>query len=599
MSSLRYITVVPAIRTIPGVECFDYAVDAESISIASDIVEEAPNIERPMVRIGDILRVPFRNRSLPALVINTAETSPFAARAIVIETPEPLLHLGADFVELLKLAARHSFTSQPSVLASWIKALPKKLKTTDERPETTARQSSFPIREERLLLDRWYDPRGLLAEAKRHSRGPLILTPWQYRAQELGALLGLNVLTSDTAAGKGWKMIQAFKDEGTPLVTTRVGAWLSCFAESIIVDEPENDDHKQDELSPRLDARWVVESCAKLRPQISVISFGTTQRIGESSIIMPDIELTMTEEPWTKRASAEVETLSPQSIQLAEEQLEKQLPVFIIHPIKGERTRISCRDCGWTAKCSFCNFPLSPNGSTGICKRCARKGVAPDTCPTCGGFDFSRGMPGKDRLAMQAKKHFNSELVSVIDLMELDALALAKKLPPESLLLITDLSLFGGATEDIRRKERILITWRRIASYAAITNSHVHVQGPDDLISTCRSWLSAEGVKATWELELGERRSFGYPPAVSFVKLLIDGAEQDAQTLVQDLTAAIPSDWAARGPYSVPFRSWTRKPRFAVHLVAPTLVEEEQLMKLLEPFKKRALIDLDPIAFFS
>ena len=598
-------------------ECFDYSVASEQCAVSSEqaernseqTVSDGPEKLRTahcaLLTVGDILRVPFRNRSIPALIIKISETSPFAARAITIEQPEPLLHLGEDLVQLLALAARHSFTSQPSVLASWIKTLPKRLKTTDERRQTRARQGSLPMRTERLLVDRWYDEQGLIVEAKRFGRGLLIVTPWQHRAVELGEILEINALTSETPTGKAWKMIQAFKDEGASLVTTRVGAWLACFAESVILDEPENDDHKQDELSPRLDARWVVESCARLHPQLNVLSFASTTRLEEGmhnharARQEPTIEASMSEEPWTKRASTEVETLSPQSIQLAEEQIEKQRSVFIIHPIKGERTRISCRDCGWTAKCSFCDFPLSPNGATALCKRCGRKGASPDTCPTCGGFDFSRGMPGKDRLAAQCKKHFNSELVSVIDLMELDALALAQRLPHDSLLVITDLALFGGASEDIRRKERILITWRRIASYTMTTNSHIHVQGSDELISVCRSWLTSEGVATTWLAELNERRNFGYPPAMSFVKLLVDGAEQDAQALVQDLAAKAPADWAVKGPYSVPFRSWTRKPRFAVHLVAPLFVKEEQLITFLEPVKKRALIDLDPIAFFS
>jgi hypothetical protein len=56
----------------------------------------------------------------------------------------------------------------------------------------------------------------------------------------------------------------------------RVSAWLSVFADAVIIDEPENDDYKQDELTPRLDARWIVSETAQLAPHLSTIQASTT-----------------------------------------------------------------------------------------------------------------------------------------------------------------------------------------------------------------------------------------------------------------------------------------------------------------------------------
>ena len=172
-------------------------------------------------------------------------------------------------------------------------------------------------------------------------------------------------------------------------------------------------------------------------------------------------------------------------------------------------------------------------------------------------------------------------------------------LPEDGLVVITDISLIGGVSEDIRRRERLLIAWRRLAASLAFRKTSVVVQGPEETLIDCTDWLTADGVARTWNKEIEERATFGYPPATRLIKIIIDGSEDDAVTVYSDLEKKLPANLKLRGPFGVPYRSASRGERFILHLTAPKTTDDATLVGLLDGFNKRAIIDLDPIAFFS
>ena len=590
--SNKFLSAVPSIRTIPGVDVFDYAIP-EDVTVA----------------VGDVIRVPFRKKELPALVVAMSETSPVAAKAHLLSRPDPLLSLGPVAAQLLFDASRRSFTSQPSVLLSWIRTIPKRAKTIPSGDQQIhAQEQSTPIRETRFRVDRWNDERGVLAEAKKSRGRVLILTPWHHRADELAARLGASVLHANVADGAAWKAVSTFASATEHiLIATRIGAWLSAVADVVLVDEPENDDFKSDELSPRLDSRWLVAKAAQLRPRLSVIAFSTTNRLGVADTKQaPTINVALSREPWKRRWGSQIDLLSPSSVMQIEETLKKNGDAWILHPISGDRASLACRDCGWAAVCSFCSFRLSQNGRSILCKRCGRKGTAPDECGSCGGMDFSRGQPGAEHLAKQCATYFQSDRIRVIDPMEFDRLAHAKRTTDQEgachaplQIILTDISLLASGVEDIRRKERLLIAWRRVCASAVVLQAKFHAQGHEEALNDCADWLTTVGVSTVWETELRERRAFGYPPAVRLAKLLIDGSMDMAEAIKTELMGVLPQTWSVEGPYPVEYRSYTRVPRHIVHVKPPVTTSEPELIDALNPWKKRALIDLDPIAFFS
>ncbi|MEK7115955.1 MAG: hypothetical protein AAB879_01010 [Patescibacteria group bacterium] len=576
----HFITVVPSIRSIPGVEEFDYAIPSNA-----------------NIQIGDVIHVPFRSKCVPGIVVAIRETSMHADRAIFLDDPHVLLRLPPATVALLRETSMRCFSSLPSVFHSWIRQAPKRIeKRLTSRPHAgmvgrRSRQMSLPHTHERFFVDRWGGKNGLIVEAKKSDGRVLILTPWKARADHLAIILKTKSLHADLAMTAGWNRVSGFvTGENRILVATRMGAWLSSVADTVLIDEPENDDYKQDELAPRYDARWMVECSARLRPDVRVVSYGTTPRLGAAihASSVPEIHAAIAIEQWRKRSGSSIELLSPNTVQEIESAVADGIAVSILHPIRGMRSRVSCSDCRWSASCPACGWNLSLGERHTLCKRCGKKADLPLSCPSCGGTDFSRGLPGMDQLQKRCDAHFGHDRVRVVDLLGFESDA-------RSLVVITDLSLLAGATEDIRRRERLIIAWRRVAAACATMDARLRVQGSEELVAECRSWLTVDGFSAAWKKEYLERRTFGFPPAVRLVKFLCDGTMDSAHTVVRDLRAFATGEWSVNGPYPVPYRSTTRKPRYVMHLIGP-LSSAPPVSRLSTTL---CHIDLDPIAFFE
>jgi primosomal protein N' len=570
---MPFISVVPAVRTPIGVDCFDYRIP-----------------ENASVNVGDLVLVPFRKRSTIALVVARSHTSAFADKAVEID-PAPILSLGASSAELLQATAQHTFSSRPTVFASWMRTAPRRLPSI---PSSSHPSSSTP---QNLTFFTSSRIQTIIQHASSATGRTLILTPWQHRAEAIASRLEASVLHADLADGAAWKTWTTFATSmSTVLVTTRIGSWLACLADTVLLDEPENDDHKQDELAPRFDGRWIVDASARIRNGLSVIRVGTTPPLG--SVLgpsdIPSIELPLTLEPWQGRGRTDLPGLSPAAIEQLEAAIEASHPVIVLHPVRGDRSRIHCRDCGWTMTCPSCSFTLTAETTTARCHRCGRTTDLPIACPSCGGSDLNASRIGKDRLASLVAMRYGTK-VTVVDLPELHRL----RLTPHTLVILTDLSLIGGYVEDIRRKERLIISWRRLAASVSQANGELYVLGPETLLSEARSWLSAEGLVSAWKQEETDRASFRYPPAHQRIKLLIDGEESNALAVLEHAKTALGPSWIIEGPFPVAYRSNTRIPRQILHLLPPAQLDEKELFLLLEPLAKEAIIDLDPIAFFS
>lgn len=574
---MSFIRVVPVLRTPYGMDVFDYAVeDAE-------------------MHIGDLIIVPFRLSEVPALVVGVMDESPVASRARWLRNPGRIMRFGPGLVGMLNATAVQTFTARTAVLHAWLRKIPKKkgiigsIRITDN----ISKRGSYSA----LLTE---NRPGTILKAAREEKGRvLILTPWKQRAESLSRVLKAPCLHADLSDGACWKAWTdfIFADSGI-LVSTRIGAWLSVFSDAVILDEPENDDHKQDEMAPRFDARWLTVEAQTFNPQLSLYEIGTTPRLSkkiEESAEIPELSPKLTLEPWSKNSGSPISGLSAQIMNRIDEAVGMNRPVIVLHPIKGDRGRLVCRDCGWKAECAGCGFDLSLDGENAICRRCRKKQSAVTTCPSCGGADFSKSRAGKKKVAEQLALRYGRESVQAYDLAEWHRLSLR----PCSLVVVTDFSLIGGYAEDIRRRERLIIAWRRLAAVVQNAQAELVVQGSEDLLTQARDWLTPEGLKRCWEEEFKERKMFGFPPAKRRIKCVFNGSEEKAKEFEARLVAKLGDVWKCEGPFPVAFRPKSRQPRFVIHLLPDKTLSDEQIKSSLIPYAKEAIIDLDPIAFYS
>jgi len=577
---MPFITVVPSLRTVPGVESFDYAVDAESD-----------------LSVGDLILVPFRQRQTAALIVSLSETSTVAAKAIKLKNPARLLRLGPVAVELLRRLSAWTFSSQPSILHAWLRKVPKRAKEPIYAlPPSGQITLAFNTRETRFLSDLRHGGTGLVKTAKQLSGRTLILSPWKRSAGILAEELKCPILHSDIADGEAWRLLSGFVAGSIPcLVATKVGAWLACFAEHVLIEEPENDDFKQDEMAPRFDARWIVDETYRLRRGLSVIEFSLTPRLtSQPSAAAPSIRLEPRFENLSRRGRTEIEPLMAATLFRIEEAVSRRRPVLIIHPPRGERGRYICANCGWQAVCQACGYSLTQYKTHGLCRKCGRKNPLPAACPNCQGTDFSRGVLGQEKLKEQLARLPYAKDIQVWNLTQTAELPF----PPESLVVLTNAAYLSGAAEDIRRRERLVIAWRRLAAKAEAAKSDLIVQAQEEILPVLRETLKAEGLAKEQAREFQERQVFGFPPAEVLVKLLIDGPEAKASSILAELGKSLPLGWTCTGPYLVPYRATARGNRFIILVKAPADTHPTRLVHVFKKYQDKAFIDLDPVAFF-
>ncbi len=565
----RFARIVPLCRTPVGIDAFDY--------VLPDGTRWLP---------GDLVRIPLRAQTVEGVILHVLETSPFAAKAKPIASNAPLTRFGQDWVDLVEWLAARTFQSTASIAKAWLRLLPKKLEPwkthAAERPQAGGLETQWVANPEGLVKDH-------LAERGR----TLIVAPFAQQAERLAAALDCPTLLSDdpkTVATGTWRSFL----EGTTqtLVTTRVGCWLGLFAEKLILLEPEQDEHKQDESSPRFDAR-LVAAWLHQRKGLALTAIGRTPPIhvdqGAATIpIHPRLSIRHA------HGRSGVPGLNIDTLETLLENTEER-PIVVIHPIRGLRARCQCRTCGFVVACTRCGTALRRQETSGWCDLCHLTQFLPETCPRCDGFDFSGSPPGLDLLKREWAKHGYPPCAW----RDGSPLALDLPFPHRALVLVTEPHLLGGFAEDIRRTERLCRTYRSLASRVAEAEGELILQVHDGDTDRWLTWLTADGVRTLNLAERTARAAFRYPPSVRLAKILLEGSEEGAARTCNELQAACAADPAfleLRGPFLAEGRVRTRA-RWVAHLLFRPETSEQALLARLRPWARHAKIDLDAVAF--
>jgi len=217
-------------------------------------------------------------------------------------------------------------------------------------------------------------------------------------------------------------------------------------------------------------------------------------------------------------------------------------------------------------------------------------------CPVCGSSDLSRAKAGRDRLRSDLDANgFND--VTICSLTEWNACA---NIPKNSLVIMTDLSLLSGGAEDLRKKERLIIAFRRLVD--TCDSSTLMVQGDAGLCTEAKQWLTPHGCMDALTHEIEERRAFGLPPVTRLLKMIFRGNQGYASRQLEAVQARINthSAMAVQGPYPILNRPSHRQERWIGHLVMPMETPAERIRSAVEPLlSSDTILDLDPIAFFE
>lgn len=348
-----YVNVVPAIRSIRGVNVFTYQT-AEVVSV------------------GQVVRIPWRNKSVVGVVweVNVVQPS-FVTKALITTTDHIL---SAHYLDWLKWFAQYYFIS----LSHAVKiALPAILQRPREVVQQIISQPDSPIRVSKarvaligtlvntvvaqqigssstVVYNRWQELVALLHGILKHGLRVAVIVPEEYMIEDWQAYLAQYEPLTLSAKVNGSHMYAvwcAIQQKSVKLVigTKRLSVFPLDQCDMVIVIDPEHPAHKQWDMNPRYQVWRVTQQLAqnsKTRwlgcsqtPPADYIS--RTKLFTElvDTIPGPDIRIIdMSTEPYS-------ESLGVLSTAVIEHCKQAAVP-FLWFNKKGEGSFMVCRDCG-------------------------------------------------------------------------------------------------------------------------------------------------------------------------------------------------------------------------------------------------------------
>ncbi len=211
---------------------------------------------------------------------------------------------------------------------------------------------------------------------------------------------------------------------------------------------------------------------------------------------------------------------------------------------RGDSRSIICQNCGWQAKCSSCDLPLTFHSDEGrfSCHTCGRQYPSRTDCENCGSADIIFKSPGTKAIASYLAKLFPSAKIARFDtdnkkperidarhgeiaagnidiLVGTQLLTKGHDLPNLGLAAML-LAESGLSFPDYTAEERAFQTIRQLAGRVGRGHraGHVIIQSfnPD---SALLSQALNSNYEAFYESQIKERQAYGFPPLWFVLKI--------------------------------------------------------------------------------
>ncbi len=237
--------------------------------------------------------------------------------------------------------------------------------------------------------------------------------------------------------------------------------------------------------------------------------------------------------------------------ELMEERLEKKQQIILFLNRRGFAGFVSCRACGYVAKCPHCDVSLSSHrGGRLVCHYCGYEEPAFHTCPECGSPYIGSFKAGTQQIEELVKKEFpharvlrmdmdttrhkddHEKILEAFSSEEADILIGTQMIvkghdfPNVTLvgILAADLSLYA---EDYRAGERTFQLLTQAAGRAGRGREPgevvIQTYSPEHYsIETA----ARQDYEAFYEEEIAYRKLMGYPPAANLLAILLTGEEE-------------------------------------------------------------------------
>ena len=338
----------------------------------------------------------------------------------------------------------------------------------------------------------------------------------------------------------------------------------------VIVDEEHESSFKQQDPSPRYHARSAAIMLARqfgaktllgtATPSIEVYKHCKDGKYGYVQMTRrySDIELPEIEVVDIKRLKFQkrmIGSLSPVLVDAIRESLSNNGQVILFQNRRGFSNFIECKQCGWVPRCEHCDVSLTYHKKTNTlsCHYCGHSYTLPKACPCCETFDFVNVGLGTERIEEQVKKLFPDARVLRMDLDTTRSANSYQKIinnfsSHESDILIGTQMVTKGLdfdnvnvvgildadtmlnVPDFRSYERTFQMLSQVAGRSGRKGKKgkviLQTRSADNPII---EFVMNNDYKKMYELQIGEREMFGYPPFTRLIYIYLK--HRDMQTL--------------------------------------------------------------------
>jgi len=241
-------------------------------------------------------------------------------------------------------------------------------------------------------------------------------------------------LHSRLSAGERYDTWRRVRNGELPIVVGARSAVFSPFQNLglIVVDEEHVPSYKQDDTTPRYNARDVAVMRAKLNDAVIILGSATPSlesyhNAQQGKYVLCQLKERVEKQklPHVKvvdlaqeRKNGNMSFLSSDLSSLLQDRMDKGEQVLLFLNRRGFSTFVKCQDCGYIEKCPRCDITLTFHRTDFSlrCHYCNYQKKAPDLCPQCDGYRFTYRGAGTQKIEEELKKSFPKALMERMDL---------------------------------------------------------------------------------------------------------------------------------------------------------------------------------------
>jgi primosomal protein N' (replication factor Y) len=336
----------------------------------------------------------------------------------------------------------------------------------------------------------------------------------------------------------------------------------------VIIDEEHDGSYKQQDPSPRYNARDSAIVLAGLHGAKTLLGSATpsiesfhncvsgkyglvelTRRYGNATL--PEIKIANVREAYRKKQM--VSHFTPELLSIMDRALKNGRQVILFQNRRGFSPYIECLDCGWIPQCKRCAVKLTYHkGSNNlVCHYCGYREIQPPVCPQCGSARISTKGFGTEKIEDEVKIIFPEVKVARLDYdtsrnknslwkilnqfenRQTDILVgtqmISKGLDFENLAVVGILNADHMLNfPDFRAWEKSFQLLEQVSGRAGrkLVEGEVIIQTSDPSNSIIQNVLDHD-YHSMYKHQVEERKAFGYPPFTRLVRVSIKHKEWD------------------------------------------------------------------------